>query len=163
MEAATKPFMQWWWETHQGNPVKAADVAEVALGDGSSDAEGMLPINGSTDKARRINLSKFIRKLVDQVFDLTDTSVRLVPGPPYANRTPTWVLQEINKAAGSFTLFNMDSDPASEAATSPSSERPDDSVAEKGRCIHCDHPLLPDEAGPGCSDCRDDRRKERAA
>ena len=123
----------------------------------------MLQINGSTDKARRINLSKFINKLVDQVFDLTDTSVRLVRGPKYANRTPTWILQEINKATGSFTLFNMDSDPAPEEASAPNAEQPDDSTTEKGRCVHCGYPLLPDEAGPACSDCRDDRRKERAA
>ena len=163
VEAATKPFMQWWWETHQGNPVKAADVADVALGDGSPNAEGMLQVNGSTDKARRINLSKFINKLVDQVFDLTDTSVRLIRGPKYANRTPTWILQEIDNATGSFTLFNMDSDPAPEEASAPNAEQPDDPTTEKGRCVHCGHPLLPDEAGPDCSDCRDGRHQEHAA
>ncbi len=143
VEAATKPFIQWWWETHQGSPLRATDVADVALGSESS--EGMLQVNGSNDKIRRTNLSKLINKLVDQVFDLPDTTVRLVRGPKYGGRTSTWMLQEINGATGSFTLFNMDSEPA---------------AAEQRTCDRCGDLLIPDETGSSCSFCEDERQEE---
>ena len=106
-EASQHPFVQWWWDTHRGNPVGVKELAPMALGNpDEDDSDGMLPVKGTTDKQKRANLSKLIKSWLHQTFELTDTTVRIVAGPLVKNRYPTWVLQEPDSRAGSFPLLD---------------------------------------------------------
>ena len=105
-EAAQRPFVQWWWDTHQSNPVMAKDLALVALGDpNDDDSEGMLKVKGANDKQRRANLTKLIKTWLDQTYELESVTVRIVAGPLYANRYPTWILQVADASVGAFPLL----------------------------------------------------------
>ena len=102
-EAAQRPFVQWWWDTHQSNPVMAKDLALVALGDpNDDDSEGMLKVKGTNDKQRRANLTKLIKTWLDQTYELEGVTVRIIAGPLYANRYPTWILQVADASVGAF-------------------------------------------------------------
>ena len=158
-EASIHPFVEWWWETHQSNPVGVKDLAATALGDPDEpDGEGMLVVRGTTDKQRRANLSKMIKGWVDQTFELSGTTVRVTAGPMVKNRYPTWFLQTPDSKVGAFPLLPNDTDvlvqgvqrvqgfppgPESESAFS-GQNRP------KRTCRTCGKPLLPDEPGPDC-------------
>ena len=165
-EAAQRPFVQWWWDTHQSNPVMAKDLALVALGDpNDDDSEGMLKVKGANDKQRRANLTKLIKTWLDQTYELESVTVRIVAGPLYANRYPTWILQVADASVGAFPL--LPPEPEEPLQRLQSLQRlqtlqglgtePPNTVAVSGRkraCRSCGRPLLPDEQGPDCQDCR---------
>ena len=169
-EAAQRPFVQWWWDTHQSNPVLAKDLALVALGDpNDDDSEGMLKVKGSNDKQRRANLTKLIKTWLDQTYELDSATVRIVAGPLYANRYPTWFLQVADASVGAFPL--LDEEPEAPLQGSESLQRlqtlqgfgtgaqntPTVS-GQRRACSRCGHQLLPDEDGPECEDCQNGRR-----
>ena len=109
VEASVHPFIQWWWDTHQGNPVGVKELAHTALGDPEDeDAEGMLQVNGSNDKARRINLAKMVKGWLHQTFELSDSTVRLMAGPMVKKRYATWMLQEPDSGVGAFPLIDIE-------------------------------------------------------
>ena len=169
-EAAQRPFVQWWWDTHQSNPVMAKDLALVALGDpNDDDSEGMLKVKGANDKQRRANLTKLIKTWLDQTYELESVTVRIVAGPLYANRYPTWILQVADASVGAFPL--LPPEPEEPLQRLQSLQRlqtlqglgtpVQNAVADSGRkrtCSRCGHRLLPDEAGPECEDCTSGRR-----
>ena len=156
-EAAQHPFVQWWWDTHQSNPVMTKDLALVALGDpNDDDSEGMLKVKGSSDKQRRANLTKLINTWLDQTYELDDATVRVVSGPLYSNRYPTWFLQVPDSRVGSFPLLDAEPEVPLQRLqgfhTPPQNESADS--AQKRTCGRCGRPLLPDEAGPNCEGCQ---------
>ena len=157
-EAAQRPFVQWWWDTHQSNPVMAKDLDLVALGDpNDDDSEGMLKVKGANDKQRRTNLTKLIKTWLDQTYELDEVTVRIVAGPLYSNRYPTWILQVTDANVGAFPLFPPKPEEPLQGLGTP----PQNAVADSDRkrtCHRCAHPLLPDEAGPECEDCQTGRR-----
>ena len=165
-EAAQRPFVQWWWDTHQSNPVMAKDLALVALGDpNDDDSEGMLKVKGTNDKQRRANLTKLIKTWLDQTYELDEVTVRIVAGPLYANRYPTWILQVADPSVGAFPLLPPGPEESLQGAESLQrlqtlqglGTEPPNTVAVSGRkraCRSCGRPLLPDEQGPDCQDCR---------
>ena len=158
-EAAQHPFVQWWWDTHQSNPVMVKDLATVALGDPNDEhSEAMLHVKGGTDKIRNTNLSKLINSWVDQTYELDGATVRVALGPRYANRYTTWFLQVPDSKVGAFPLLG----PETEAPLHGLQELhgfhtpgPNDSPdsGQKRACRTCGKPLLPDEAGPDCEAC----------
>ena len=159
-EAAQHPFVQWWWETHQSNPVMVKDLALVALGDpNDEDSEGMLKVRGASDKQRRANLAKLINSWLDQTFELTDATVRVIAGPLYANRYQTWLLQAPDSKVGAFPLLDPETDVSLQQlqrlqeSGEPAEKRVADSGQKRG-CRSCARPLLPDENGPDCHDCQ---------
>ena len=158
-EAAQRPFVQWWWDTHQSNPVMVKDLALVALSDpNDDDSEGMLKVKGTNDKQRRANLTKLIKTWLDQTYELESVTVRIVAGPLYANRYPTWILQVADASVGAFPLLPPEpEEPLQRLQTLQGSGTPaQNAVADSGRkrtCGRCGHRLLPDEAGPECEDC----------
>ena len=158
-EAAQRPFVQWWWDTHQSNPVMAKDLALVALGDpNDDDSEGMLKVKGTNDKQRRANLTKLIKTWLDQTYELEGVTVRIIAGPLYANRYPTWILQVADASVGAFPLLPPEpEEPLQRLQTLQGLGTPaQNAVADSGRkrtCGRCGHRLLPDEAGPECEDC----------
>ena len=162
-EALQHPFVQWWWETHGSNPVMTKDLALVALGDpNDSDSEGMLKVKGTNDKQRRANLTKLLKTWLDQTYELEDATVRIMSGPLYANRYPTFMLQVADAAVGAFPLLPPDADEALQGLqelqgldTGPR-KRPV-IPAEKRACGRCGRPLLPDEDGPECDGCGTER------
>ena len=159
-EAAQHPFVQWWWDTHQSNPVTIKDLAPVALGDpDDDDSEGMLKVKGTNDRIRRINLSKLLNTWLDQTYELEGVTVRVVSGPRYANRYATWVLQVPDSKVGAFPLLGPEPEAPLHALhilheihTPPKNESTDS--RQKRACRSCGRPLLPDEQGPDCEDCR---------
>ena len=160
-EAAQHPFVQWWWDTHQSNPVTMKDLAPVALGDpNDDDSEGMLKVKGTNDRIRRINLSKLVNTWLDQTYELEGVTVRVVSGPRYANRYATWLLQVPDSKVGAFPLLPGPEPEAPlhalhilhEIHTPPKNESADS--RQKRACRSCGRPLLPDEQGPDCQDCR---------
>ena len=163
-EASQHPFIQWWWDTHRSNPVGVKELATMALGNpDEEDADGMLQVKGTTEKIRRINLSKLIKTWLHQTFELSDTTVRIVAGPLLNNRTPQWMLQEPNSRAGAFPLLDANTDESlqglqelqglgTEKFTAPPK------TGGKRACERCERRLLPDEAGPECGDCANGRR-----
>ena len=163
-EASQHPFIQWWWDTHRSNPVGVKELATMALGNpDEEDADGMLQVKGTTEKIRRINLSKLIKTWLHQTFELSDTTVRIVAGPLLNNRTPQWMLQEPDSRAGAFPLLDANTDESlqglqelqglgTEKFTAPPK------TGEKRACERCERQLLPDEAGPECGDCANGRR-----
>ena len=115
----------------------------------------MLRVSGRTEKIRRTNLSKLMNSWEGQVFELSDATVRVIRGPKYAKRYHTWWLEETDKVAGSFPMFNVDSDSALHESGAVNVQEPDDPsnrAVGKGRCAQCGNPLLPDESGSVCSD-----------
>ena len=162
-EASQHPFIQWWWNTHQGNPVGVKELAPMALGNpDEEDADGMLQVKGTTEKIRRINLSKLIKTWLHQTFELSDTTVRIVPGPLLNNRTPQWILQEPDSARGAFPLLDENEGESlqglQELQGSASEIFPDTPIlGEKRSCSRCKRPLLADEDGPECEDCQNGR------
>ena len=162
-EAAQRPFVQWWWDSHQSNPVMTKDLALVALGDpNDDDAEGMLKVKGTTDKQRRSSLTKLIKTWLDQTYELEDATVRIVAGPMYANRYPTFMLQVADADVGAFPL--LPSEPRESlqrlqelqgSDTGP--QKPVVVSGEKRACSQCGRPLLPDESGPECEGCQTER------
>ena len=166
-EAAQRPFVQWWWDTHQSNPVMTKDLALVALGDpNDDDAEGMLKVKGTNDKQRRSNLAKLIKTWLDQTYELEDATVRIVGGPMYANRYPTFMLQVADADVGSFPLLPPEPDEPLQGLqelqgsyTGP--RKPPVDSGQKRACRTCGRPLLPDEAGPDCDDHRADALEVR--
>ena len=169
-EAAQRPFVQWWWDTHQSNPVMAKDLALVALGDpNDDDSEGMLKVKGSNDKQRRANLTKLIKTWLDQTYELDEVTVRIVAGPLYANRYPTWILQVSDSRVGAFPLLPPGTEEPLQRSESLQrlqtlqglSTPAQNTVADSGQkraCSRCRRQLLPDEPGPGCEDCASGRR-----
>ena len=169
-EAAQRPFVQWWWDTHQSNPVMAKDLALVALGDpNDDDAEGMLKVKGTNDRQRRANLTKLIKTWLDQTYELDGVTVRIVAGPLYANRYPTWFLQTADASVGAFPLLDLGPEgPLQQSESLQQLQRlqgggtePQNTVpvlGQKRACSRCGHRLLPDEAGPECEDCASGRR-----
>ena len=144
-ETSNRRFIGWWWETHGSNVVSGQDLAPMALGDPNDDtAEGILPIRGTSEKARRTNLSKFINRLIDQAFELDDNRVKLVsvktPGAKYQE----WMLQPLDGPGGTLALHEITPGTNSEAPESV------------GNSLfgQCGHPLLPDEPGPNCENCQ---------
>ena len=162
-EAAQRPFVQWWWDAHQSNPVTTKDLALVALGDpDDDDAEGMLKVKGTNEKIRRTNLTKLIKTWLDQTYELEDATVRIVAGPPYANRYPTFILQVADVGVGAFPL--LPPEPADSLhglhGLHGSDTGPQKPPAVSGRnraCGRCNRPLLADETGPDCEDCANGR------
>ena len=161
-EAAVHPFIQWWWDTHQGNPVGVKDLAPMALGDPSDeDSEGMLRVSGSTDKQRRSALSKTIKKWIHQTFELDGVVVRVTSGPLYKNRYPTWMLQTPDAKAGGFPLDGLQTNVLVQEVQEVQESTPREiSEALKSgfsgprpACRGCGNPLLPDENGPDCENC----------
>ena len=160
-EASVHPFIEWWWTNHQSNAVMTKDLAPVALGDpNDDDSEGMLRVNGNSDKQRRTNLTKLINTWLDQTYELDNVTVRVVSGPRYANRYPTWLLQTPDSRMGAFPLL----DPKPEVPlqglqglqglTMPAEKKSSESTGRT--CGACGRPLLPDEIGSDCHDCRPD-------
>ena len=162
-EASQHPFVQWWWDTHHGNPVGVKELAPMALGNpDEDDSDGMLQVKGTTDKQKRANLSKLIKSWLHQTFELTDTTVRIVAGPLVKNRYPTWMLQEPDSRAGAFPLLDdhtavlvqgvqgVQGSDAENFTDTPKSR-------EKRACGTCGRPLLPDEDGPECEGCQTGR------
>ena len=160
-EAAQRPFVEWWWDTHQSNPVMAKDLDLVALGDpNDDDSEGMLKVKGANDKQRRTNLTKLIKTWLDQTYELDEVTVRIVAGPLYSNRYPTWILQVTDANVGAFPLFPPKPEEPLQGLQGLGTP-PQNAVADSDRkrtCHRCAHPLLPDEAGPECEDCQTGRR-----
>ena len=159
VEASVHPFIQWWWDTHQGNPVGVKELAHTALGDPEDeDAEGMLQVNGSNDKARRINLAKMVKGWLHQTFELSDSTVRLMAGPMVKKRYATWMLQEPDSGVGAFPLIDIETSvlvqemQEVQGFQSEIFRAPLNSGVE-GACSACGRPLLPDEPGPDCQDC----------
>ena len=156
-EAAQHPFVQWWWDNHQSNPVTAKDLAPVALGDpNDDDSESMLKVKGNTERIRRTNLTKLINTWVDQTYELEDVIVRIVPGPPYANRYQTWFLQVPDARVGAFPLLEPETPLHGLHGLHGFHTPPQNESADSGQkrvCGRCRRPLLPDEAGPDCSNC----------
>ena len=169
-EAAQRPFVQWWWDTHQSNPVMAKDLAPVALGDPNDDSsEGMLKVKGTNDKQRRANLTKLIKTWLDQTYELDGATVRIVAGPLYANRYPTWILQVADASVAAFPLLPPDPDQPLQRSESlqrlqtlqgsdTAAHKPVAVSGQKRVCGRCGHQLLPDESGPECEDCQSGRR-----
>ena len=161
-EAAQRPFVQWWWDTHQSNPVMTKDLAEVALGDpNDDDAEGMLRVKGTNDKQRRGNLTKLLKGWLDQTYELEGATVRIVAGPMYANRYPTFVLQEADAGVGAFPLLPSEPEETLQRLqrlqrSDTPAQKPLPDSGQKRACRSCGRPLLPDENGPDCHDCRAD-------
>ena len=158
-EAAQHSFVQWWWETHQSNPVTIKDLAPMALGNPSDeDSEGLLNVKGNTDRIRRANL---INSWLDQTYDLEGVTVRVASGPRHHNRYQTWILQMPDSRVGAFPL--LDPDPGYSLhelqqlreSAMPAQKRVADS-GQKRACRSCNRPLLPDESGPDCHHCRPD-------
>ena len=135
------------------------DLALVALGDpNDDDSEGMLKVKGTNDKQRRANLTKLIKTWLDQTYELESVTVRIVAGPLYANRYPTWILQVADASVGAFPLLPSEpEEPLQRLQTLQGLGTPaQNAVADSGRkrtCGRCGHRLLPDEAGPECEDC----------
>ena len=162
-EAAQRPFVQWWWENHQSNPVMTKDLALVALGDpDDDDAEGMLRVKGTNDKQRRSNLTKLIKGWVDQTYELEDATVRIVAGPMYANRYPTFMLQVADAVVGAFPLLPPESNEPLQGlqglqGSDTAAQKPPAVSGKKRPCSRCGRPLLPDETGPECEPCQTGR------
>ena len=158
-EAAQHPFVQWWWDNHQSNPVMTKELALVALGDpNDDDSEGMLKVKGNSDKQRRGNLTKLINSWLDQTYELDNVTVRVVAGPLYANRYPTWILQVPDSDVGAFPLLAPETeDPLQRLQrlqrfhTPGTNDSPES--GSKRTCRACGNPLLPDEKGPDCEGC----------
>ena len=159
-EAAQRPFVQWWWDTHQSNPVMAKDLAPVALGDpNDDDSEGMLKVKGTNDKQRRANLTKLIKTWLDQTYELDGATVRIVAGPLYANRYPTWMLQVADANVGAFPLLDVEPEAPLQRlqrlqGLDTAAQKPLADSGQKRVCNQCGHQLLPDESGPECEDCQ---------
>ena len=155
-EASIHPFIEWWWQTHQANPVGVKELAPAALGDPDDpDGEGMLVVRGTTDRVWRTNLSKIIKGWVDQTFELSDVTVKVATGPLVKNRYPTWFLQTPDSEVGAFPLLPDDTDVLVHEVhgfpSGPESESP--FSGQKRACRSCGKPLLPDEQGPDCEGC----------
>lgn len=104
--AAQHSFVQWWWETHQSNPVTIKDLAPMALGNPSDeDSEGLLNVKGNTDRIRRANL---INSWLDQTYELEGATLRVASGPRHHNRYQTWILQMPDSRVGAFPLLDPD-------------------------------------------------------
>ena len=159
-EAAQRPFVQWWWDTHKSNSVMTKDLALVALGDPSDDdAEGMLRVKGTNDKQRRSNLTKLIKTWLDQTYELDDATVRIVAGPMYGNRYPTFMLQVADATVGAFPLVPQETrEPLQELqglqGSDTAAQKPMAVTGQKRVCACCARPLLPDEEGDTCQDCQ---------
>ena len=163
-EAAQHPFVQWWWDIHQSNPVMTKDLAPVALGDpNDDDSEGMLKVKGASDKQRRANLTKLINSWLDQTYELDNVTVRVVSGPLYANRYPTWILQEPDSKVGAFPLLGPETEEPLQRLqelqgfSTPGTNESGES-GQKRACRTCGKPLLPDEPGPDCEEHQSERR-----
>ena len=163
-EASQHPFVQWWWDTHRGNPVGVKELAPMALGNpDEDDGDGMLQVKGTTEKIRRTNLSKLIKTWLHQTFELPATTVRILAGPPLHNRYPQWFLQEPDSRAGAFPLLDASEGESLHGlhelhglGTEKFTDTP--KTGEKRACSRCGHQLLMDETGPECEDCQTGRR-----
>ena len=157
-EASQHPFVQWWWDTHRSNPVGVKELASMALGNPEDDdGDGMLQVKGTTEKIRRTNLSKLIKSWLHQTFELSDTTVRIVAGPPLHNRYPQWILQEPDAKAGAFPLLDANEGESLHQLHQLhgfDAEKFTDTPKSGGKraCRTCGKPLLPDEPGPDCEE-----------
>ena len=135
----------------------------MALGDpNDDDSEGMLKVKGTNDKQRRANLTKLIKTWLDQTYELEGATVRIVAGPPYANRYPTFMLQVADAAVGSFPLLPPGPEEPLQGlqklqGSDTGPQKPLHDSGEKRACSRCGHQLLPDEDGPECEDCQKGR------
>ena len=159
-EAAQHPFVQWWWDTHQSNPVMVKELAPMALGDPNDElSEGMLHVKGGTDKIRNTNLSKLLNSWVDQTYELENATVRVVLGPRHHNRYATWFLQVPDSRVGAFPLLGSEPEQSlhelHELHGFPTPGQNDSPESgQKRACRSCSKPLLPDEQGPDCEGCQ---------
>ena len=144
-----------------GHPPKQSrgvkELATIALGNpDEEDADGMLQVKGITEKIRRINRSKLIKAWLHQTFELSDTTVRIAPGPLLNNRTPQWILQKPDSKAGSFPLLDANATSHCKDLATKNLRHP--KIGGRQGCRRCGRQLLPDESGPECEDCTSGRR-----
>ena len=150
-ESAAHDFVDWWWNNYESNPVSVKELAPKALGDPNDDTdEGMLPIRGTSEKARRTNLSKYVNRLIDQTFELDTMRVKLVSAKTPGAKYQEWMLQPTNPALGLAAWHEMHE--MHEKYSDENSDAPESSGNR--RLGECGHPLLPDEPGPICDNCQ---------
>ena len=93
---------------HMSNPVTGRELAPAALGDPDDDTdEGMLPILGTSEKARRTNLSKYVNRLLDQTFELDPVAVKLVSAKTPGAKYQEWMLQPVSSPAETAAWHEM--------------------------------------------------------
>ena len=122
----------------------------------------MLKLKGTNDKQRHANLTKLIKTWQDQTYELEDATVRIVAAPLYANRYPTFMLQVADADVGAFPLLPAEPQEPLQGlqelqGSDTGAQKPVAVSGGKRACSRCGRPLLPDEGGPECEGCTNER------